>query len=51
MKKMGVEDPYITFVELLKAGPLLLGWSFSDKDTSTVAHTNAGFATLAMIPA
>ncbi|KAK4010920.1 uncharacterized protein LOC116921518 [Daphnia magna] len=34
----------------IRAGPLLLGWSFSDMDTSTVPHTNAGFATLALIP-
>ncbi|EFX69013.1 hypothetical protein DAPPUDRAFT_301176 [Daphnia pulex] len=35
----------------IRPGPLLLGWSFSDKDTSTAVHTNAGFATLAIIPA
>ncbi|KAI9558895.1 hypothetical protein GHT06_015684 [Daphnia sinensis] len=34
----------------IRAGPLLLGWSFSNMDTSTVPHTNAGFATLALIP-
>ena len=33
---------------------MLLGWSLSDKDTAPeaeITHTNAGFATLALIPA
>ena len=32
-------------------GPLLLGWSWSLSDDPNVAHTDAGFATLPLIPA